>query len=157
MSELRTIDKFPISKQEIEDLSSRLIAPVLDGEVDPTEQVIKLKGVQEAVKKALDDDRIKDSVLSDIEKYGKERSWNGAKVAIKEVGVTYDFSECNDPILDNLQKQKAWLDEQIKAREKFLKNLTEKYTHLDEETGEVFTIYPAIKQSRQGYSITFKK
>ena len=48
--------------------------------------------------------------------------------------------------------------DQIKIREKFLSKVpSEGATIVYEQTGEVRTIYPPIKQGSQGITITFKK
>lgn len=155
--ELRTIDSMPITKQEIETLADNLISPVLEGETEAVPHLIKIKGLSDAIKKAIDDDRFKDAVLTDIEKYGKERAWNGAVVKEKEIGVSYDFSGCDDPIYNSLVNRKKELDKEIKKREEMLKNLDGKQDILDTDTGEYYTIYPAVRMSRLGFTVTFKK
>ena len=65
--ELELSGKTPLTKSEIEDLSVELLNPVLEGEVDPVSHVVKLKAMQETIKRTLDDDRMKDAVLSEIE------------------------------------------------------------------------------------------
>ena len=50
------------------------------------------------------------------------------------------------------------LKEQIKIREKFLSKIpSEGASIVYEQTGEVRTLYPPIKQGSQGITITFKK
>ena len=124
--ELELSGKTPLTKREIEALSIDLLNPVLEGEVDHVSHVVKLKAMQETIKRTLDDDRMKDAVLSEIDKYGKERSWNGATVKIKE-------------------------------REAFLKTVPDNTTVIDDETGEIYTIHPAIRMAKMSYSITFNK
>ena len=80
--ELELSGKTPLTKSEIEALSIDLLNPVLEGEVDPVSHVVKLKAMQETIKRTLDDDRMKDAVLSEIEKYGNERSWKRHTVNI---------------------------------------------------------------------------
>lgn len=155
--ELELNGKTPLMRSEIEALSIDLLNPVLEGEVDPISHVVKLKAMQETIKRTLDDDRMKDAVLSEIEKYGKERSWNGATVKMKEVGVSYDHSNSNDPVYARLIEERTILDAKIKEREAFLKTVPDNTTVVDDETGEIYTIHPAIRMAKMSYSITFNK
>lgn len=157
MSNIELFNSIPVNKTEQENVSNRLILSVLNGDVNPIEATVKAKGIIEALTKFVNDDRIKDCTMSEIEKNGKETSWNGAKLAIKEVGVKYDYTNCSDPIYDNLIQQKQLLDKKIKDREGFLKSLSVRTTIVDDETGEVSTIIPPVRMASQGYSITFKK
>lgn len=157
MSNIELFNSIPVNKTEQESVSNRLILSVLDGDVNPIEATVKAKGIIEALTKFVNDDRIKDCTMSEIEKNGKETSWNGAKLTIKEVGVKYDYTDCSDPIYNDLVQQKQLLDKKIKDREGFLKSLSGRTTIVDDETGEVSTIIPPVRMASQGYSITFKK
>lgn len=157
MSNIKLLDYYPVNKTEQIDLANKLIIPVLDGDIDPIEATVKAKSLIEALKNFVDDDRLKDCTLSEIEKYGKEASWNGAKLAVKEVGVKYDYTDCCDPVYQELINQKQLLDKKIKERETFLKSLSERTIIVDESTGEVLTIFPPIRTATQGYTITFSK
>ena len=143
--ELELNGKTPLTKSEIEALSVDLLNPVLEGEVDPVSHVVKLKAMQETIKRTLDDDRMKDAVLSEI------------TVKIKETGVSYDHSNCNDPVYARLIEERMLLDAKIKEREAFLKTVPDNTTVIDDETGEIYTIHPAIRMAKMSYSITFNK
>ena len=45
----------------------------------------------------------------------------------------------------------------IKEREAFLKTVPDNTTVIDDETGEIYTIHPAIRMAKMSYSITFNK
>ena len=155
-NKLKKIGIWPVDKAGQQELTNSLLLPLIEGDVDPIEHIAKMKGLYEALKKAIDDDRTKDAVITEVEKYGKRTSWNGCDIALKEVGVSYDFNSCNDPEYIRLIKAKADIDAQIKQRESYLKSIPEGTTILDEETGEVYNIHPAIRMARQGFTITFK-
>lgn len=157
MSNIKLFESCPINKSDQNDLANRLINPVLDGDINPVEATVKAKSLIEVLTKFVNDDRVKDCTLSEIEKNGKETSWNGARLTIKEVGVKYDYSDCNDPVYMDLLKQKGVIDKQLKERESFLKSLSNRTTIVDDETGEVATVIPPVKMSSQGYTITFSK
>ena len=97
-------------------------------------------------------------VITEVEKYGNKTDYNSASLQIKEVGVKYDYTVCNDQIYNDLIFMLNDIKEQIKLREKYLSGIPSEGTAMVyEQTGEVRTIYPPIKQGSQGITITFKK
>lgn len=157
MSDIKLLESCPIAKSDQNNLANRIILPVLEGDVSPVEAVVQAKSLIEVLTKFVNDDRIKDCTLSEIEKNGKEATWNGARITIKEVGTKYDYTDCNDPVYTKLLDQKKILDKQLKEREAFLKSLPNRTTVVDEETGEVTTVIPPVRMSCQGYTVTFPK
>ena len=96
--------------------------------------------------------------IAEQDKYGKERmSYHGATFDIKEAGVKYDYSQCQDVIWNDIDKKMQMLTERKKEREAFLKTIKERFTFVDESTGEIVTIYPAQKKSTTTYAITWSK
>ena len=118
-----------------------------------------MKSISETINTFLKDESIKDAVIQECEKYGKGESpgYLGAVIQIKETGVKYDFSVCNDPVYERLVEERKIIDEQCKEREKYLKTLSKSKTEIDEDTGDIFQLFPPAKQSTTSYSITFKK
>ena len=157
MTENELVGIAPMTKAGIQSLSHDLIAPVLDGEVDPVVHACRLKAIQESVKRALDDDRMKDAVITETERHGKERTWNGATVRVKEVGVSYDYSLCGDPVYADMARQREELDRRMKEREAYLRTVPPKTTVVDDRTGEIYEVNPAVRMARMGYTITFGK
>lgn len=148
---------YPVTKTEQSKLVDNIIQPLLDGMIDPIEFITKVKGLAAALSEVEKNKSVKDIVLKEIEKHGKTASWNGATLVIKETGVRYDFSQCNDPIYLGLISKKQELDAQIKDREAFLKTIPDNTTFLDEETGEYYKLHPAARTASESFSITFKK
>lgn len=158
MSTIKLFDNYPKNKFDQQMLANDIILPVIEGEVNPIETYIKARSMQEALKIVTDDDRIKDLVITEVEKYGNKAEFNSANLQVKDVGVKYDYSVCNDQIYTDLLYMLNDIKEQIKIREKFLSKVpSEGATIVYEQTGEVRTIYPPIKQGSQGITITFKK
>lgn len=158
MSTIKLFDNYPKNKFDQQMLANDIILPVIEGEVDPIETYIKARSMLEALKIVTDDDRIKDLVITEVEKYGNKAEFNSANLQVKDVGVKYDYSVCNDQIYNDLLYMLNDIKEQIKIREKFLSKIpSEGTTIVYEQTGEVRTIYPPIKQGSQGITITFKK
>ena len=153
------INKIPSSKTEQKEMANAFISKVIDGDINPIDAVVQMKSISETVNTFLKDENIKDAVIQECEKYGKGESpsYLGAVIQIKETGVTYDFSVCNDPVYERLVEERKIIDEQCKEREKYLKTLSKSKTEIDEDTGDIFQLFPPAKQSTTSYSITFKK
>jgi len=92
---------------------------------------------QEAMKQA----------MNEAEKYGKSFEYKGFKFTIKEAGARYDFSKCNYPTWNRLNEEITEKQKEAKECELFLKSLNKATTLVDEECGEVCTIYPPEKKS----------
>ena len=76
----------------------------------------------------------------------------------KATGTRYDFSGCNDDELTRLQMKAEIASEQLKTRQDFLKAVPSGgIDSFSQETGETFKIYPPVKISEDGFSITFDK
>ena len=158
MNTIKLFDNYPKSKFDQQMLANDIILHVIEGEDNPIETYIKARSMLEALKIVTDDDRIKDLVITEVEKYGNKAEYNSANLQVKDVGVKYDYSVCNDQIYTDLLYMLNDIKEQIKIREKFLSKIpSEGTTIVYEQTGEVRTIYPPIKQGSQGITITFKK
>lgn len=81
----------------------------------------------------------------------------GATFTKTEVGTKYDWSKCNDPELEELQYYADQLNEQVKARQVFLKTVpVEGIEIMIDKTGEVVRIYPPAKSSTSTVSVSFK-
>jgi hypothetical protein len=98
-----------------------------------------------------------DYVREEISKNGKEiTNSSGAKLELSEAGVKYDFSQCQDPILIQLEAKfetaKAMLDE----RKKYLKNIPIAGIDVLIED-EIVKLYPPSKTSSSTYKITLSK
>lgn len=144
------------NSESIQEISNNFIAPILNGDLQVEKGILILR----AIKKAIDDaeEKLYDEVINAVSKYGKEgASINGAKITIKEVGVKYDFENCADQIWNDLNNSIKELTDKKKEREAFLKTLTKQFTYIDDSTGEIITINPAIRKSTTGFVIQFAK
>ena len=148
------INRVPSSKTEQKEMANAFVSKVTDGNINPIDAVIQMKSISETINAFLKSGEIKDAVIIECEKYGKgERPcYNGAILQLKETGVKYDFSVCNDPVYSRLIKQRDDIDQQCKEREEYLKAISKPKAEIDEDSGEVFILNPPSKQS-----ITFKK
>lgn len=159
MSNELIINRIPSSKTEQKEMANAFVSKVTDGNINPIDAVIQMKSLSETINAFLKSEEIKDAVIIECEKYGKgERPcYNGAILQLKETGVNYDFSVCNDPVYSRLIKQRDDINQQCKEREKYLKAISKPKAEIDEDSGEIFILNPPSKQSTTSYSITFKK
>lgn len=128
------------------------------GNTDPLKVHLHVKCMEEIIKLLNANTIYKSSILEAAEKYGeKSFSFNNAKVEIKEVGVKYDFSKCEDTILGALYAQHEILDAEIKKRETMLKSVdTKGMLVTDEASGDTFKVYPPAKSSSTSVAVTLK-
>jgi hypothetical protein len=139
------INLLAADKSTLDSFISHLLQEVEGGSVDNLELYAKLsgliKGLEEVKKFSLG------FALDDIEKHGGRFEAYGYKLAKKEAGARYDFSNCNHPewIAYN-EKIKEYSDCQ-KAIESTLKTLKDPIQIMLEDTGEIVQVNPPIKKS----------
>lgn len=145
-----------ITKESIKEQSVALLNDLDEGHIYPLQLAAQLKFVEDVIANVKEE--LRQRVVSEKDKYGKDdMTYHGAKFDIKEAGVKYDYSQCDDVIWNDLKQQLDALTEQIKEREAFLKALKERFTYIDESTGEIVTLYPPQRKSTTTYSITWSK
>ena len=149
---------FQTTKEQRESFAIDLIERIESGSVNPLEIHLQVKCMDDVVKLINSNTVYKKSILSSAENMGeKSFQFHNAKFEIKETGVKYDFSRCEDPLLSRLYTQQSELDGKVKDRESMLKTVPQKGMIVtDEETGETFTVYPPSKSSTTNVSVTLK-
>ena len=162
MSEIKLfsyLDNGSLSKETMQMQSSALIQPIIDGEIDPLRAVAKIRFLSDMLAAALKDDRVKNVILNEIDKNGgKEVTAFGVKFTQKEMGVSYDFSVCQDPEYNRLAGEMETLKTKMKEREKYLMGIpAEGIPMVDQETGDCYKIIRPLRRASLGYSVTFKK
>ena len=148
-----------LSKAQQADMAESIINQIEEGEVNPLSIQIGLSAIENVIKTVKASDTYKNSTLTEAEKYGqKSFDLYGASLQIKEVGVKYDFTSCGDPAWNEMNQELEDLKAKMKEREDFLKRTPKDgQTCLDEQTGEVYKIYPPLKTSTTSVTTTFKK
>ena len=141
---IQTINQIPITKDGITEFATRVLQAINDGEVNPLDLKIHFKALE------LAQERIKEHLnklaLVEAEKYKKE-VYKGFLVNVQEMGQTYDYSQCNDPILVEINEEFERIKALKKGREDMLKTLKEATPMIDSKTGEQFDAYPPMKTS----------
>ena len=162
MSDIKSfsyLDNGSLSKETMQMQSSALIQPIIDGEIDPLRAVAKIRFLSDMLAAALKDDRVKDVILSEIDKNGgKEVTAFGVKFTQKEMGVSYDYTVCQDPEYNRLAADMETLKAKMKEREKYLMGIpAEGIPMVDQETGDCYKVIRPLRRASLGYSVTFKK
>jgi len=160
MSELTTtsiLSLFDTTKAQRQSFCADIVSRLENGEADPLKIHLQIKSAEDLIKQLNDNRFYKEYLLEAATKNGKSFEFGNAKFDIKEVGVKYDFVNCGDPILIELQAKLDELTKQVKDRQTFLKTVPyEGMTIIIEETGEAVTLYPPSKSSTTSVSVTLK-
>lgn len=135
-------------------LANTAIQAVIEGEIDPITAHINISKMENAIKVFKANDQVRDITLRELAKYGKKQSFGDCTLEEVEAGVKYDYSACGDSELEELYKMRQTLEESIKQREAFLKNIPIAGIVIA-ETGEL--VYPPARSSKTTIKTTFKK
>lgn len=149
---------FQTDKSQRESFASDIVQRIDNGDVDPLLVHLQVKCMEDVIKAITGNNNYKNAVLEASQQQGqKSFQFHNSKFEIKEVGVKYDFSKCEDVVLAKLHKQMEELSAEVKARETMLKTVSEKGMIVtDSETGETFTVYPPAKSSTTSVAVTLK-
>lgn len=144
----------PSTKVECADFAQRLIEEIESGTVNPLEAAVRINAISktlEVVRKA-----VNESILKEARTYG-EKSFNAfsAEITLAPVKTDYNYDNCNDPVLKSLQSEVDELNQKVKERQQFLKNIP-KSLNIATEDGEQVTVYPPIKIQTDGIKISLK-
>ena len=134
----------------IDTLARALVNEVADGTRDGVDLFTL------ATKLSLFADTLKENVKSYV--YGKTLAQKGDKYVLNgveltpaEIGTKYDYESCKDTMWERLDADLKTAKARKEEREKFLKTIKGKVTVVDDETGEVATIYEPVKSGQSGY------
>jgi hypothetical protein len=146
---------FETSKTERQEFAQAVINNAKEGLLNPLKLHLQVKCLEDLIKQITSHPNYKELTLDEAYKYGKTFEHYNAKFEIKEMGVKYDYSVCNDPVYNKLKAQLTVLEDEIKAREKYLKAIpTSGVETLFED--EVVTLYPPAKSSTTSITVNLK-
>jgi hypothetical protein len=145
---------FETSKQERQIFAEQITNSLLEGLTDPLKVHLQVKCMEDFIKQITSNSVYKDLIVTEAVKYGKTFEHHNAKFEIKEAGVKYDFQNCNDPILKELEDKFSILDTEVKERQKFLKSIKESVEVLIGD--EIVTLYPPVKTSTTSVTVNLK-
>jgi hypothetical protein len=155
LSTTSTIALFDTNKEQRKQFSQLLINEVLDGKASALDIHYKLKCMIEIAEATIDDSLFKTAILDEASKYPKKFIFKESEMQIAEVGVKYDYSQCNDDELNELLAQKTSLETAIKNRQTFLKTIPATGLEL-RKNDELVTLFPPTKTSTTTLKTTLK-
>jgi hypothetical protein len=146
---------FETTKAERQEFAQVVINGIKEGLNDPLKIHYQIKCLEDLIKQITSNPEYKFITLIEAEKYGKSFDHYNAKFEIKEMGVKYDYSVCKDPIYNELSQELSDLEDRVKAREKYLKNVPKEgiQTLIDDE---LVTVYPPAKSSTTTITVNLK-
>lgn len=152
---ISTVRLLPFSKQQVEVFANQIKDSLDNGEIEPLELAVYFKSIEKTIESVKE--TLNELALNDADKYGKGKfQFKGAEIQVKELGTKYDFTQTGDVEWERLTSEKQGIETRLKEREMMLKSLTGSLTVINEDTGEMKTIYPPIKKSTTGISISLK-
>lgn len=141
------------TKEQRQSFIARVIIAMQEGSVDPRQIHLQVKCTEEIIKELNSNANYRELVLREAEKHGKKHDFHNATFEIKEVGVKYDYSVCQDEVYNELERQLTELQAKIKERQKFLQMIPEGGI-VDPENGNM--IYRANKTSTTSPTVKLK-
>jgi len=147
--------------QDVFDLQTDSVDEIIesDGEISALELSVKAKGLMKVLEGFIK--QTAKQALEEAEKQisGKAKSFEmyGASISVGQVGVKWYYDKTGDPEIAELAEQAKNLKAITDKRAKFLQTLDKPLKQVDEETGEVVTIYPAYKTGTTSVKVSFGK
>lgn len=145
-----TLFSFPETPEQIETFLQSLKEEILSGTLDPKRLIVQKKIISDCLEALLSDKEVKNCLMDEIEKYGKDGVGYGKFKITKEHRRTYDYSQTGDSMVVKYQEETDKVTQQLKARQKFLQMLSKPM--VDPETGEL--IYPAAVSVTEFFKVS---
>ena len=154
---LSQLSHLPTTLAQVQSFAAAAKNEILSGSVDLKELLYKKKCIERTLEAIFDDEKVNEVIKDEITKYGKEGAgYNDAKFEIAS-RKSWDYSKTNDAEIEVLEQKAKGAANNLKDRQKFLQTLTKPIEVLNNETGEVETIYPAAFSESTFIKTTLKK
>jgi hypothetical protein len=151
MNTISLINTMPSSKSEVASFTKLAKDAILAGNENSLKIAVQLKAMEEVIKELRTDKDIQALTLKEAEKEGKSFKLYNAEFNIRETGVKYDYTTCDDSEWNSLEKQITELKEKQKWRETFLKSIKD---NIFDDKG-IMLKFPA-KTSTTSVAVTLK-
>lgn len=157
---------FQTDKAQRSSFVQKLVEAIEDGDINPLDAHLQLKAMEDIINSLTNKDEAKNKLnheyakryhsllMEEVDKHGKQFEYHQSKITIGEVGTKYDYSVCNDPELEEMQKQLEEMQGKVKAKQKFLQTLPEEGIQKVTEEGEVIMLYKPTKTSTTSLKVT---
>ena len=147
-----------LSKTQIKVIADQTAQDIIDNGQDVIKIADTIAKIELFIKELKASPEYLDYLISEVAKYGKGMTTSsGTKLELAEVGVKYDFSNCNDDVLKKMEEDFGILEDKIKQRKEFLKTLSPKGIEVMTEEGELVTLYPPSRSSKSSVKCTITK
>jgi len=146
---------FDTTKSQRQTFVSDVLEKIENGEVDPIKIHAQLKKIEDIFKSLTGNEKYKSCLIAEVEKYGKKHEAFNAEFSVKETGVKYDYSQCNDRLISDLEYQQISIENELKARQTFLKTVPAQGLEI-RDGDELVTIYPPSKSSSTTVNVILK-
>lgn len=166
-------NKLPISKSGVNSVAGKLYEDVIEGRTSAISLAEMFKFMEEVSKELKDFtdmngknrfvDLVRDEIVRNSDDGKSCVSRYGTKIELSENGTKYDYTSCNDPYWNYLNKELEALKKKMDKRQIFLRTIegaTPVGNVLNPDTGELHEnveLYPPIKTSSSSYKQTFLK
>lgn len=132
--------------RSVAEIVDSAVGNIIEGNIDPMQAYSILTTFERAIAQIKDNQQVRDICLKELSKYGKRGVTIGELTFTEaEAGVKYDYRHCGCSEYEELIKQRAELDAQIKLLEKILKALPPAGM-ADTNSGEIWM--PPVKTSK---------
>lgn len=124
MGIMSAVNLLPSTKEQVAVFTQGIKDAIINGDVNPLDVLVQLKMIEKTLE-VLKDKEVESEIMREASKFHKDEllEYRGCKLEVKEVGVSYDYSTCNDSDIETLYEEKKRIDEKIKQRESFLKTI----------------------------------
>lgn len=147
MNAISVIRLLPDSKEQVENFSKQVLNTLNSGEINPLDLLLNIKGFEAVIKDVKD--RLDELALIDAQKYSEKTfDYKNAELQVKEAVAKWDFTNCGDIKLNFILKNEESIINQRKERETFLKSIKQSMTIIDDQSGEVYEVFPPQKSSK---------
>jgi len=152
-----TLSALPETPDQIKYFAEKAKAELLNGQIDFRTLQYQKTCIERTLDAIFGDAEVKAFICGEVEKYGKEGcTFKDAKFEIAS-RKTWDYSKTNDAEIEVLEQKAKAAANDLKDRQKFLQTLSKPIEVLNNETGEVETIYPGTFSESTFIKTTFKK
>ena len=156
LTTVNILSLFQTNKSERQSFVSDVIERLESGEADPIKVHAQVKKMEEIVKALNSNETYKSYLLDAAEKNGRKFMAFDAEWSIKEAGVTYNYDQCCDTVLNDMNAKFKELSAQIKLREKQRQLTKPGGEKVLTEDGEVIICYPPSRTSTTTVTVTLK-
>lgn len=149
---ISTITVMPYSKAERKDYVNTVISELKAGFIEEKDFILKLQSAIKTMEEIKSHPEVRDLIRESVKKENSEKyDISVGKIELAEVGIKYDYSNCNDIEIEELFKAQKEINKKLKERQNFLKAVK----------GDVYgsdgvQLFPPSKESTSSFKVTLK-